>query len=46
VPGDEIDIGQRDVALDHVERRVTRDPLKGEHVTAVDELAPGERVPQ
>src|SRR5438034_2623712 len=42
--GDEIDVGQRDVALDHVERRVAEDPLEAEHVAAVDEVAPGERV--
>ena len=42
--GDEVDVGQRHVALDHVERRVAEDPLEAEHVTAVDEVAPGKRV--
>ena len=37
-------LGQRDIALDHVERRVAEDPLEAEHVAAVDEVAPGERV--
>jgi hypothetical protein len=36
---DEVDVGQGDVALDHVERRVAEDPLKAEHVAAIDEVA-------
>lgn len=31
---DEVDIGQGDVALDHVERGVAEDPLETEHVAA------------
>src|SRR5713226_9758152 len=42
--GDEVDVGQRHVALHHVERRVAEDPLEAEDVTAVDEVASGERV--
>ena len=42
--GDEVDVGEGDVPLDHVEGRVAEDPLEAEHVTAVDEVASGERV--
>lgn len=44
VPRDEVDIGESDVALDHVQRRVAEDPLEAEHIAPVDEVAPGEGV--
>src|SRR6266498_1253688 len=43
-PPDDLQLRQRHVALDHVERRVAEDPLEAEHVAAVDEVAPGEGV--
>ena len=42
--GDEVYVGKRHVALDHVERRVAEDTLEAEDVTTVHEVAPGERV--
>jgi hypothetical protein len=38
----DLNLSERDVALDHVERRVAEDPLQAEHVAAVDQVAPGE----
>jgi hypothetical protein len=42
--GHEIDVSEGDVALDHVERGVAEYPLEAEHVAAIDEVAPSERV--
>lgn len=44
MPAHEVDVGERDVALDHVERRVPEDPLEAEHVATIDQVAPGEGV--
>ena len=41
--GDEVDVGERHIASHHVEGRVAEDSLEAEHVTAVDEVASGER---
>jgi hypothetical protein len=43
-PADNLKRRQRDVGLDHVERRVAADLLEAEGIAAVDEVAPGERV--
>src|ERR1035437_6290943 len=40
----DVSIGQRDVAADHVEARVTPDPLEREHVAAIYNVVVGERV--
>src|SRR5665811_1013154 len=40
----QVGVRQRDVALDHVERRVAEDLLQAEGVAAVDEVAPGKSV--
>ena len=42
-PADEL-VRQRDMALDHVERRMAEDLPKAEGVAAVEEVAPGEGV--
>jgi hypothetical protein len=44
MPRDEVGLRQRHVATDHVERGVAEDLLEAEHVAAVDEVAPSERV--
>ncbi len=45
VPRSKIGVAEGHVAPDHVEGGVAENPMEAEHVTVVDEIAPGEREP-
>jgi hypothetical protein len=46
VSSGKIGVGEGHVTLDHVEGGVAEDSLQTQHVAAVDEVAPGERMPE
>jgi hypothetical protein len=40
----DVSVRQCDIPSNHIETRVAKDPLKGEHVAAIDKVVVGERV--